>query len=163
MQADADGFASDRNPQDTDLVEISSESWFSESAIFVIEDVNALGHRPLLPLKTYDLIFYVCADPITHLRFWLGRGWQWFKHGVFDWQPERGFQGTHRCYDPRNLLGITRVIYKQLSQRPIEENDRVILSVKGAHTVFVDAEYSKRGPVFNEPLLQYFDDSLRSA
>jgi hypothetical protein len=161
LQADADGYSEARNPQDIDLVDITEVSSLCENTICVVEDVNALGQDPLLPLTRYDLIFYVSADWDTHLQFWIGRGWQWFKRGAYDYTPNTGFKGTRRKYDPRNAPGILRVIWGQISQRPVMHNDLIVLAVSGVQSTIVDARHSKRGPIFIEPLLGYFADSLR--
>lgn len=162
LYADADGYSEARNAQDTELIDVSHDGQFASDVIYVIEDIHAFSSDALLPLERYDLVFYVTADLLTHTRFWLGRSWQWFKRGAYEWQSGVGFRGTGHCLDPRNLSGLMHSMLKHLLRdRLLVHNDLETLRLAQVRTVCVDTHQTKRGPEFSEPLLGHFPKTLR--
>lgn len=112
---DADRFRELRDPADIDCLEALPDT-FQEKVIYIIEDVHGLSSASL-PLESYDLILYIKPDIFSHLIFWLKRAWVWVKIGRFSWEPERGWLGTGRAYDFRNIVPILKTILRDFQNR----------------------------------------------
>lgn len=147
QHVDTDGFSRERNPQDQDIVQLN-ETTLDTDTIYLIEDIHGLDHRPLRSIWEYHLVLYVTTGFWTHLLFWLGRGWQWFKRGIYDWQPHSGFRGTKQPWDLNNLPGILRVISEAFEQRKFIHTDLARLREDEISHRIIHARWSKNGPVF---------------
>ncbi len=160
VQVDVDGYSRERNPADTYLADPRYIDPADVDTIWLIEDIHAFGSKALMQLDEYNLIFYVHAPALTHLRFWVSRGLHWMSRGVYDWQPDRGFRGTRKSWDLKNVPGVYRVIRRAWGQRHLEEGDYTQLGHARTRVVIVEATYTKKGPVFYESFLEYFPETL---
>ena len=115
-QYDADRFKELRNPADIDCLKALPDT-FQENVLYIIEDVHGPLSSATLPLESYDLILYLKPDIFSHLMFWLQRAWVWVKIGQFSWEPERGWLGTGRAYDIRNIVPIFKIILRDFQNR----------------------------------------------
>ncbi|HBK35231.1 MAG: hypothetical protein UU08_C0028G0010 [Candidatus Uhrbacteria bacterium GW2011_GWE2_40_58] len=158
---DVDRFAHLRHKDDEDLLIDFTFQSLERETIVLIEDVHGATGNGLLPLNDYDHVFYIQADPLTHVQFWLGRAQIWFKEGRYDWDNDRGrFYGTHRKNDLRNVPGIARCVFRQLWQRKEIEHDLVRLSRAHARLHLIQAKATKNGPVFSPIPPNFLDECL---
>jgi len=115
-QYDADRFEELRDPADIDCLKALPDT-FRENVVYIIEDVHGSLSSASLPLEGYDLILYVKPDIFSHLIFWLQRSVIWFKIGHFSWDLERGWRGTGKAYDCRNIIPIVKTIFRDFKNR----------------------------------------------
>ena len=154
--SDADGFSEVRNARDRGMIDVR-ETTLDSSTVYLIEDVHGTqAGSSLLPMSSYDLVFYLRPSYWTHVRFWLSRAWRWFSHGVYDWQPIEGFKGTKVHWDVRNVPAIMNVVSDQLGKRIMIDTDLVILSKEDTTTIVIEPRWTKNGPVFDPPDLDLF-------
>lgn len=148
-QYDADRFEELRDPADIDCLKVLPDA-FQENVVYVIEDVHGPLSSATLPLESYDLILYLKPDIFSHLMFWLSRAWVWFKIGQFSWEPERGWLGTGRAYDIRNIVPIFKTVLRDFQNRKkwISEDLKIISSF--SHLV-VHSQWTWRGIKFSIP------------
>lgn len=90
---------------------------FSESKIYIIEDVHITGEEAVLPLNSYDLILYVQPSLISHILFWTNRMINWFKTGKYSWDKKYGWYGTGKSYDFRNIFPIFKAFLYDFRNR----------------------------------------------
>lgn len=113
---DADKFKEIRHPIDRSCLKELPEK-FDEEVKYIIEDIHSTMPSAILPLQEYDLIFYLMPNFFSHFLFWLPRMWIWFQNGYFSWEADRGWQGTGKPYDLRNLPGILKNFLRDFKNR----------------------------------------------
>lgn len=113
---DVDRFEECRHPADVDCSS-SLFNTFDRSTVYIIEDIHGPLASAALPLASYDLILYVQPDILSHLIFWFRRAWTWYKIGKFSWDPEKGWKGTGKAYDPYNIAPVLRTILLDFKNR----------------------------------------------
>lgn len=143
---DADEFRELRDPKDAGCLRKLPESFLDET-IYIIEDIHAFSPSAVLSLSEYDLILYIRTNIISHLMFWIPRIAIWFKRGKLSWEKGRGWKGTGKPYDFRNLIPILKDLFRNFKNRKkwIEEDMRKINS--HPHIV-VQSRWSKKRPKF---------------
>jgi hypothetical protein len=94
---------------------------FEYRTTYIIEDVHGPTAQAVLPLQSFNQVYYLQPSWLTHLRFWLSRMWIWFKNGQFAWDADKGekgqWLGTGRPYDLANLLPIIRDFWSHFKTR----------------------------------------------
>lgn len=126
FQFDADRFEEVRDPLDAEqaikdparcLRLLLDGKVANRKRLIVVEDVHALDEKAVAPLALYDLVLYVEADPLSYVRFWLDRAKRWYENGQFSWKPGRGWLGTGKANDSRNLLPIAKEFARACAKR----------------------------------------------
>lgn len=115
-QYDADRFEEVRDPADIDCLKVLPDT-FQKNTVYIVEDVHGPLLSATLPLESYDLILYLKSDIFSHLIFWLKRAWAWFKTGRFSWGPEKGWRGTGKAYDFRNIIPVLKTMLRDFQNR----------------------------------------------
>lgn len=113
---DADCFEEIRHPIDKDCLEKLPEI-FDPEINYIIEDVHGPLDSAVLPLKEYDLIYYIKSYVFSHILFWLSRMWIWFQTGNFSWKAGQGWEGAGKTYDLNNVLPIFKNFFHDLKNR----------------------------------------------
>lgn len=157
---DADKFEEIRHPIDRSCLKQLPEK-FDDKVKYIIEDIHSTmpfsssEEKPVLPLKDYDLIFYLLPDFFSHLFFWLPRMRIWFQNGYFSWEAGQGWQGTGKSYDLRNLPGILKNFLRDFKNRQkwIKE-DKKILSF--SLVVIIHPRWTRKGIRFSPIPLKAF-------
>ncbi|MBU2635110.1 hypothetical protein KJ841_01385 [Patescibacteria group bacterium] len=148
-QYDADKFEELRSTADIDCLKALPDT-FQENVVYIIEDVHGPLSSASLPLESYDLILYVKPDIFSHLMFWLQRTWAWVKIGRFSWEPERGWLGTGKAYDFRNIFPILKTLFRDFQNRKkrISQDLKIISSFP--HLI-VHSKWTHHGIKFSIP------------
>ena len=148
-QYDADRFREIRDPVDITLLKTLPDI-FQENVVYIIEDVHGPLQSATLPLEKYDLILYIKPDIFSHLMFWLQRAGVWFKIGRFSWEPERGWLGTGKAYDFRNIVPILKTMLRDFRNRKkwISED---LKSISPFYHLIVHSKWTPHGIKFIFP------------
>lgn len=148
-QYDADRFKELRDQADIDCLKALPDT-FHKNVVYVIEDVHGPLSSAALSLEKYDLILYIKPDIFSHLMFWFQRVWAWVKIGRFSWEPERGWLGTGRAYDIRNIVPIFKTVLRDFQNRQkwIAEDLKIISPFP--HFI-VHSKWTWRGIKFSVP------------
>ncbi|MFH1259287.1 MAG: hypothetical protein ABII74_05670, partial [Elusimicrobiota bacterium] len=144
---DADCFQELRHPADIDCLKERPEV-FSDSVAYVIEDIHGpIPKKATLPIEDYDFIFYLKPSFFHHLFFWLDRLPKWFRAGVFSWEQGKGWKGTGKPRDWRNVWPIAKIVFRDaISWRKwIAEDLAILCSLKFK---IVESSWAKDGPQF---------------
>lgn len=120
---------------------------FEKGVVYLIEDIHATGNDAVLPLGDYDLIIYIKTGLISHILFWLPRIVRWFQSGNFAWDQKKGWLGTGRPYDLRNIIPMIREFCKDFQNRKkwLAEDMEVI---RPHRKIFIQSRWTWRGPKF---------------
>lgn len=113
---DADKFTDIRDPRDKDCLKELPQK-FEKGIFYIIEDIHATAEKSVLPLKSYDLIFHLDPDFLSHVRLWLNRMKFWYLSGKFSWEPETGWKGSGNPKDPMNVIPILKEFYRDMYSR----------------------------------------------
>ncbi|MBU2109963.1 hypothetical protein KKB71_03400 [Patescibacteria group bacterium] len=113
---DADKFDEIRHPLEIDCLKKLPEN-FLEKTIYIIEDIHATMDSAVMPLNQYDLIIYLKTGVFSHLMFWLPRMWKWFESGQFSWDQDKGWMGTGKPKDLRNVIPIVKDMMRDFHNR----------------------------------------------
>lgn len=148
-QYDADRFKELRNPADIDCLKALPDT-FQKNVVYVIEDVHGPLSSAALSLESYDLILYLKPDIFSHLMFWLQRIWAWFKIGRFSWDSEKGWRGTGKAYDFRNIIPILKTMLRDFQNRKkwVTED---LKSISSFPHLIVHSKWTWRGIKFSVP------------
>lgn len=148
-QYDADRFEELRDIADIDCLKALPDT-FQKNVLYIIEDVHGPLSSAILSLKSYDLILYLEPDIFSHLIFWFQRIWAWVRTGQFSWEPERGWLGTGRAYDIRNIIPIFKTTLRDFQNRKkwISKDLKIISTFP--HLI-VHSKWTWRGIKFNVP------------
>ena len=149
LHYDADRFDEIRHPMEKDCLKKLPEE-FSEKTIYIIEDIHATMDSAVMRLSQYDLIFYLQAGILSHLMFWLPRMWRWFKNGQFSWEQDKGWMGTGKPFDPRNIIPIIRDMIRDFRNRKkwIKEDMAII---KNHPNIIIHSHWTCHGIKFMWP------------
>jgi len=111
---DADCFKELRHPADADCM-AQLPKVFLDGIIYVIEDIHGpIPEKAILPIVEYDFIFYLKPSFCHHLIFWLDRLPKWFRSGNFSWERGRGWKGTGKQKDWRNVWPIAKTFFRDV-------------------------------------------------
>jgi len=113
---DADKFKELRHLSDVDCLEKLPDT-FSKGILYIIEDVHGPLPSSILSLKEYDLILYLKPGILSHLMFWVPRMVAWFEKGLFSWEADKGWKGTGRAEDFRNIFPIFKAVFRDFYNR----------------------------------------------
>ncbi|OGF29604.1 hypothetical protein A2533_00515 [Candidatus Falkowbacteria bacterium RIFOXYD2_FULL_35_9] len=143
---DADNFAHLRHPIDQSCIKPEE---FSQSNIYLIEDIHGpIESQCLFPLATYDLILYLYCDRLNHTLFQISRAVQWLKSGKYDYDTINGWKGSQKPFDPRNILPIIKLIYKNFYRsQKLQAKD--LLAISAYPHIVIQATWTKSGPAFD--------------
>lgn len=126
---------------------------FISNRVYLLEDVHGPTKMAVFPLDSFDLIFYLLPDQLTHLRFWLSRMRAWFRTGKFAWDADKGINGewlgNDRPYDQANILPILRTFWDDWKNRKkwIRE-DLAEIKKMGIKTIIIAPKFKKGRIIF---------------
>lgn len=149
LHYDADRFDEIRHPLEADCLKKLPET-FSEKTIYIIEDIHSTMDSAIMPLNQYDLIIYLQVGILSHLMFWLPRMWRWFENGQFSWEQDKGWMGTRKPFDPRNIIPIIRDMIRDFQNRKkwIKEDLQMI---RNHPYIIIHSHYTRHGIKFSWP------------
>lgn len=127
---------------------------FEANRTYVLEDVHGPTPKAVIPLKEYDLIFYLLPDFWQHLHFWLGRMKIWFENGNYAWDADLGengaWAGTGKPRDWANIPGILKYFKEHFSKRKIYlKEDLAVLRSSIAPVIIVKPAKKQEGYLFS--------------
>jgi len=126
---------------------------FVPKIVYILEDVHGPTANAVVPLKEFDLVYYLLPSWWTHLRFWLSRIWIWFKIGYFAWEADKGergeWLGTCRPYDLANIFPILKEFWHHFKNRGLEiKKDLAVLKASKITTIIIIPQKKWRGIKF---------------
>ena len=115
---------------------------FDPDSIYILEDVHGPTPNAVIPIKSFDQIFYLQPGWLTHLRFWLSRMKIWFGNGKFGWDADKGekgeWLGTGKPYDLANILPILKDFWSHFKVRKQTiKNDLRVISATGIDCILI--------------------------
>lgn len=140
---DADKFDEIRHPLEVDCLKELPES-FSEKTIYIIEDIHAPLQSAVMPLNQYDLIIYLKTGVFSHLMFWLPRMWKWFLSGQLSWEQDKGWMGSGKPKDLRNVIPIVKDMIRDFRNRKkwIKED---LEAIKNLPHIITSSHWTRHG------------------